>query len=223
MKVELIPVIEITNYDYGKTPDNGPYWEYPEDWDNYHRKSNIEAGFSENLKPNHKGSSLYNISELSDHDLLKAIQKEIIIQQMDEEQGVDDVNCAFYGGYVLRIDGVDIYYPQCCGDLAGIKEWAGLLEDTQFFYPGHPFPKVSAADGNLIFDFVNIEIQENFAPPVPVECLVISKEDLRVALKRAKEELDTFASRLIKINNSENIGIAEIDKKLIYGNVEFLP
>ncbi|WP_210149856.1 hypothetical protein [Chryseobacterium scophthalmum] len=96
MIIELIPVIEITNYDNDiPLPLNGPYWEYSEDWENYHIQTNVKAGYSKDLKSYSKGSSLYQINEISDADLLKLIQKEIDVQQSEDNLGIEELVSLF--------------------------------------------------------------------------------------------------------------------------------
>jgi len=127
MKIELIPVIEITNYDQDiATPISGPYWGFADDWEAYRIATSIAAGFSEDLKPYTKGSSFYKINEINDKDLLKIIHKEIATQQTEENLGIDDLESSFYGGYILKIAGVDKYFPQCCGNLGDIEDWISL-------------------------------------------------------------------------------------------------
>ncbi|WBV56161.1 hypothetical protein PFY10_18335 [Chryseobacterium daecheongense] len=78
MKVELIPVIEITNYDQDiPTPSIRSILEYADEWENYHISINLSAGYTKQLKPYFKGSSFYKISEISDADLLKIIKKKL--------------------------------------------------------------------------------------------------------------------------------------------------
>ena len=223
MKIELVPVIEISNYHQDlKMPDESPYLKNSDEWwENYNHLCNIKAGFSDKLKPILKGSLLYAIDEISDADLLKAIYREIEIQQTDEAKGVEDLECAFSGGYVLRIDNENIYFPQCCGDLADLNEWENLtLGKTECFYPGHPFPRVTENGNKICFDFINIEIQENFAPPPLLNFVEIEKLELKLAIEETKKELKKFANRLKLINQAEKLNITNIDKRLIWGEME---
>ncbi len=215
MKVKLIPVIEILNHDEDiQSPDAGPFWDYADEWENYYYLCNLKAGYSDQLKPYLKGSSLYDINNISDEDLLTAIQKMIAIQQKDE----DETLYPFSGGYVLRIDNQDKYFPQCCGDLSDIVEWENILKgETAYFYPGHPFPKVNIQGKTIHFDFVNIEIHENFAPPVPDDFIEIEMQAFEIAMHKVKEELLHFSGRLTKLNKTNNMGIVNIDKYLVYG------
>lgn len=222
MKVELIPVIEISNSDPDiRLPDLGPFWKYEDEWENYNFLSNIKAGFSDKLKPYLKGSSLYKIDEISDEDLLKAIQKEIIIQQTEENNGVEDLVCSFSGGYVLKLDDDSVYFPQCCGALADIKEWENLLiGKTKFFYAGHPFPRVMEEDNKIRFNFVDIEVRENFAPPFLYDIIELEKAQLEFAIIETNKVLEIFANRLRLINERKKLDIANIDRILIWGEDE---
>jgi len=219
MKIELIPVIEITNYNQDvPIPPIGPYWKFPNEWEEYHISANIKAGYSENLTPFIKGSSFYKISEINDKDVLKIIHKEIATQQSDENLGIDDLESPFYGGYILKIDDADKYLPQCCGNLGDFKVWVDLLdEENSYFYAGHPSPRIIKRENLIIFDFLNSEIQESYVPPVLEDQIEIDSDLLKIAIYDAKKELDKFALKLNRINKKENLNIPEIDKILIYG------
>lgn len=219
MKVELIPVIEITNYDQDvPMPPSGPYWEFPDEWENYHISAGIQAGFSESFKPYFKSSSFYRISKISDSDLLKIIEKKITDQEAEDDLTIEELLSPFYGGYILKINDVDTYFPQCCTDLKDIKEWEDLLDDVDpHFYVGHPYPRIEKYENKIIFDFLNSPIQENYAPPIFENNIEVDKESLKVAVENAKKELHHFAQQLIKINISQKLNLYEIDKILIYG------
>lgn len=219
MKIELIPVIEITNYDNDiPLPPNGPYWEYPDDWENYRIQTNVEAGFSKDLKSYSKGASFYRINEISDEDLLKLIQNKVIFEDDDETLEIEDLNNPFNGGYILKIDGIDTYFPQCCSDLGDIEEWNDLLVEDEFnFYMGHPSPRVKIIENTVTFDFLNSEIQENYAPPILQDQITVDKKELSDAIQEVKKELKTFAERLIRLNQSENLNIPNIENILVYG------
>ncbi len=219
MNVALIPLIEIFHSHPEITPPaSGPFWEYTDEWEQYNRANNIRAGLSDNLKPYLKGSSLYNIDGITDSDLLKLIQKEIEVQQTEENSGIEDLVCSFSGGYVLRIDHFDKYFPQCCGDLADLEAWESLVHGAHpFFYPGHPYPRVTATGDKLRFDFANTTSGEHFAPPVPDEVIDIDKSALQKAIAETKSLLQRFAERLKTINKTAQLNIPDIDKRLIWG------
>lgn len=190
MKIELIPVIEVTNYDHNiPMPSSGPYWEFPDEWENYHISTNIKARFFKELKPYSRGSSFYRISEISDSDLLKIIEKEIKIQQTEENRGIEDLVCSLDGGYILKIDNVDKYFPQCCGKLKDIAEWENLFSEEEhvYFYMGHPSPRVEKSETKIIFDFLNSEIQDAYSPPILEDKIAVDKKVLETAIENAKD------------------------------------
>ncbi|MNL49604.1 hypothetical protein D3C87_1725540 [compost metagenome] len=83
---------------------------------------------------------------------------------------------------------------------------------------GHPSPRIKKDQNKITFDFLNSEIQENYSPPILADHLTVDKEKLATAIQEAKKELDIFAKNLIKINESENLNIPNIEKILVYGN-----
>lgn len=220
MKVELIPVIEIRySSEEIALPEKGPYWAYAAEWEQYREACCAKAGFSERFKPYVAASSFYKLSEITEEDLLKIIEKEIEVQQTEDELGVDDVVCALSGGYVLRVDEQDVYFPQCCGDLADVRVWEDLCAgNSRFFFAGHPSPKFSLKDNCVVFDFVKTDTGEPFAPPVPVNVLEIDVAMLQHALADAKKELDLFGERLVVVNETFNLQIKRIREVLIYGD-----
>lgn len=219
-KVELIPVVEISiSNPKVELPEHGPHWEYCEEWENYNNTCNEILGFSKQLQSYKKGSSLYEISTISNKDVLTLIQLEIQRQQTDEEKGFEDLTCPLDGGYILKVDGQDILYPQCCSHLADIEEWENLVGDDNedHFYSGHPSPKIIQSDSHVIFDFVNTEIQEAFSPPISFKEIQVNKSSLRMAVETAKKELQRFSNRLETVTQENKLGIEKIAEILVYG------
>ncbi len=218
-KIELIPVVEIfisnPKVDF---PEHGPSWEYASEWHEYNEKCLELAGFSKNLKSYFKATSFYEVNKITTADLVQLIELEIQKQQSDEEKGVDDLACAFDGGYVLKVNDENILYPQCCSDLSDIQTWKDLLDkDSSFFYSGHPSPRITKTENELFFDFVNTETTEKFAPPVPYETIKIEKNSLASAIKNAEKELELFSKKLQTVNIENKMGIKNIVEVLIYG------
>lgn len=220
--VELIPVIEISIYnEETELPETGPYWEYQQEWGNYNNVCNQIAGFSEALKAYLLGSSLYELHAISKQDLLPLLKVEME-KQDDEEKAPEELTRSFYGGYILKVNGQDILFPQCCSDLTDITEWEDLIDDQEntYFYCGHPSPRITQIDDDILFDFVNSEIKESFCPPVPLDEVRISRSALKTAVEIAKNELKDFSDRLEKVNTEHNLGIKNIAEILVYGKFE---
>jgi hypothetical protein len=221
MTVELIPVIEIgyNNQDV-PTPDKYPYWDYPELWDKYNSDSYKKAGFKDEIKPHLPGSSFYRISDITDNNLTKIVIDHT--QDLRDGKYGREQASALFGGYVLRVDGQDKYFPQCCGDLADIKYWENLASGKeQGFYAGHPEPQVKIQGDKITFDFTVGESDEHFAP-TPSENLVhFDIPSLKKAIETAKTELDKFEQRLEIINQNEKLNIDNIGGLLIWDNANY--
>ncbi len=221
MTVELIPVIEIgyNNQDV-PTPDKYPYWDYPELWDKYNSDSYKKAGFKEELKPYLAGSSFYRLSEIKDNNLRKLVIDHT--QEMRDGKYGREQASAFFGGYVLRIDREDKYFPQCCGDLADIHYWENLAKGKESgFYAGHPEPQVKIQGNKVTFDFTVGEFDEHFVP-TPKENLVhFDIPSLITAIQTVKEELEIFEKRIEKINQDEKLNIDNIGELLIWDNANY--
>ena len=221
MTIELIPVIEIgyNNQDI-PTPDKYPYWEYRELWDKYNSDSYKKAGFKEELKPYLAGSSFYRLSEIKDNNLRKLVIDHT--QEMRDGKYGREQASAFFGGYVLRIDREDKYFPQCCGDLADIHYWENLAKGKESgFYAGHPEPQVKIQGNKVTFDFTVGEFDEHFVP-TPKENLVhFDIPSLITAIQTVKEELEIFEKRIEKINQDEKLNIDNIGELLIWDNANY--
>jgi len=221
MTVELIPVIEIgyNNQDV-PIPDNYPYWEYPELWDQYNSDSYKKAGFKDGFKPYLPGSSFYRLSDISDNNLIKLVidhTQELRDGKYEREQA-----SVFFGGYVLRIDGQDKYFPQCCGDLADLIYWENIANGKeQGFYAGHPEPQVKIHGDKIIFDFSVGEFDEHFAPTPNENIVQFDIPSLKKAIEIVKTELNTFEQRLERISKDEKLNINNISGLLIWGNANY--
>lgn len=220
MKIELIPVIEIgyNNQDV-PIPDKYPYWDYPDVWDQYHAESYQKAGFKDRLTPYLPGSSFYQLADITDKNLTKLTLDHT--EDMRNGKYGQEQASAFFGGYVLRVDEKDVYFPQCCGDLSDIQYWEKLVVDKQpFFYQGHPEPRVEIREDKIIFDFTVGEFDEHFSPTPLSSRVEIDKESLKRAISKAKDELEVFAGRIQRINIEENLNIDAIENLLIWGDNE---
>lgn len=221
MTVELIPVIEIGYHNQDITaPDKYPYWKFPEVWNKFNSDSYKKAGFKDDFKPYLSGSSFYKLSDITDNNLTKIVidhTQELRDGKYEREQA-----SALFGGYVLRIDGQDKYFPQCCGDLADFQYWKNLANrKEQGFYAGHPEPQVKIQDDKITFDFTVGEFDEHFAP-TPTEIIIhFDIPSLRNAIETTKSELDKFEQRIEKINRAEKLNIDNISGLLIWDNANY--
>jgi len=208
MTLELIPVIEIGYNNQGiAVPNAYPYWDNPEIWDKYHEESYQKAGFKDKIKPYLKGSSFYRLADISDKNLKKLT--------IDHTQELKEQSCSFFGGYVLKINGQDKLFPQCCGLLADIDFWDKISNGQESYYEGHPAPRVDFKVSKVILDLA-VEINNESFEPLTDKKIILEKEELKQAVRMVKEELKIFAERLEKINTEEKLGISNIDNVLIW-------
>ncbi|GAB3864657.1 hypothetical protein GCM10028824_02490 [Hymenobacter segetis] len=217
MKIELIPVIEIGYNNQGVTePEKYPYWQYPNIWDTYNEQSYQRAGFKDKLKSYVGGSSIYKLTDISDNNLTKLTidhTQELRDGKFEREQA-----SAFFGGYVLRIDGHDAYFPQCCGDLSDINYWERLADGQTSYYNGHPGPYIKFEGTNVLLDFSVDEFDEQFQPTPVEQNLLVDRNELKCAVEKAKVELQFFEKRLNQIDKVENLNIDNIGGLLIWGD-----
>ncbi|WP_438711170.1 hypothetical protein ACSTS3_21740 [Aquimarina muelleri] len=227
MKTELIPVIEIGYHNQGiKSPENYPYWEFPDEWQNYADKSYVKAGFKDKLIPYKKGSGFYRAKDITKNNLAKIVNDHF--EGIIKEEWNEDETCALFGGYVLRINGEDKLFPQCCGDLSDIVYWETIAKYKQWkFYNGHPTPEVEFNKNNVIFNCKNDN--EDFIPKtdekieVPILELEKAYDNARIELKEFEFNIKQIESNLfykpikdqlenILIYRNQEIDIDEVKK-----------
>jgi len=217
MTIELIPVIEIGYNNHDVTvPDKHPYWENSEIWDVYYRECNKYAGFKDKLTPYLKGSSLYKLSSITDDNLTK-LTIDHTQELRDGKYERSPETYAFLGGYVLRVDGQDKYFPQCCGELSDIIYWDRLSNGQNSYCEGHPAPQIKFEGNNIVFDFSVDAFNEPFQPTPTQITLPIDRHELKKAVEKVKAELNSFELRLDKINEDEKLNIDNIGGLLILG------
>lgn len=214
MTVELIPVLEIMNFSQEIiSPGNGPYWEYAEEWETFNQICNATAGYPDKFNSYLKGSAFYKLSEISYGNLVK-LTKDYTAEFRNEDCDREQI-FSFSGGYVLKIEGRDKYFPQCCGDLSDIQYWDNLVsEKNHIFYAGHPYPEVKICNGIITFDFTG---SESFAPALPEKIINITTSSLQLAIEVVRTELFHFLERIKQINLAEQINIENIDELLVWG------
>jgi len=200
---------------YGvEVPTTYPYWENTAIWDAYHAACYAAAGFRDELLPYLPGSSLYRLLAITDSNLAKLARDQTA--ELRAGTWTREQACAFFGGYVLRIDNAAVFFPQCCGQLSDIAYWEGLAAGVASYYEGHPAPGLSFATDTVQLDFSEGEFDEAFQPPPPVLSVKISRSALQLAIKQANLELQQFAQRLRRLNETESVGVSAIDELLIW-------
>jgi hypothetical protein len=215
MKITLIPIIEISNvHEDIECPFKGS----PSEWDAYYAACHQKAGFKDTLKPFISGHSFYELSGISDNNLKKLLIDKIQYFNDIEVEDRDEINNIWFdGGYVLQIDGENIYFPQCCCDLSEIGSWEGLLEGNTSFYHGHPSPKVHIDENKISFDFVNHDYEgEGFELHGKLHAVEFSKKDLKEAIEIAKKQLTLFEHRVEQLSIKHQLNIQLIDNQLVY-------
>lgn len=218
MKVELIPVIELVyNSPEIDTPNKYPYWEHPIIWYKYRNELLKVAGFEDEFEPYIKGYPFYEIEKISDKNLEKIVSESIgdWIEEDDDER--NEV-CGLHGGYILKVDGEDKYFPQCCGELSDIIYWEKLSNKKDSYYEGHPAPEYRFGFSNIVLDFSINKYGERFEPTPPEIKIKLSLKSLRIAIEKAKFELEKFSGRIKKINREKGLGVENLDKMLIWEN-----
>jgi hypothetical protein len=179
----------------------------------------IEIGYDKQdstLFPYLSGLKLFKLPEISDESLAKIT----ISHTQEMRDGIYEraEACSFWGGYVLKIDGKDKYFPQCCGELSDIQYWAKISIGQHSYHEEHPSPQIKFENDIIEFDFSVDESDEQFEPKPEEIKLSIDKYELQKAVEKAKEELLDFEKRLIKINETENLNIEDIGGLLIWEN-----
>lgn len=217
MTVELIPVIELGYHNQGiPSPNKYPYWDNAELWDKFNSDCYKKAGFKDEFTPYLPGSSFYRLTEITDKNMTKIIidfTQDLRGRKYEKNQG-----CALFGGYILRIDGEEKLFPQCCGDLGDIYYWEILSNGQDSYYGGHPAPQIKFQDNYIILDFTVDEFDESFEPIPPEIIVSIDRLELKKAVEKAKTDLQAFELKLNKINEDEKLNIDNIGRVLIWNN-----
>ena len=214
MIIELIPVIEIGYFNQGvTTPAN---LNSSIIWNSYREECFQKAGLKDKLEEYKPGSSLYQLSTITFSNLTKLTIDNT--KELREGKYGRAQSSPFFGGYVLRVEGQDKYFPQCCGKLSDINYWDRVSKGQNSNHDGHPAPLIKFENENIIFDFSVNEFEEQFQP-TPLEIILsISSLELKKAVEKVMLELHSFESILRKINEHENLNIDNIGMLLIWGD-----
>lgn len=219
MLVELIPVIKIGSSDKDITPPNQyPYWENSDIWDEYYQECYKREGFKDIGLPYLRGSIFFKLTDISDDILTKLVAEHT--QGMRNGEYTREEGYAFGGGYVLKVNGEDKYFPQCCAELSDINAWERTSNGQHAYHEEHPTPEIIFKDNNVVFDFSREE-WELFEPTPPEMILTVDRLALKVAVEKAKAELYIFEERLNKINIETSFNIENIGGLLIWDNPNY--
>lgn len=204
MNLELIPVIELTYYNEKVETPNGSYYEFPKDWDIAHKENFVLAGFKDEFKIYESGMSFYKPNEITKPNLIRIIEiyfKEFELGSIITDDDIQPLD----GGYILRDNNTNLIFPQCCGNLGDIESWNGIVNpNNNYFWNGHPTPKIIHKDERIIFDMSEFK-QKEFS---------INREDLKIALIKTQNELNNFSYRINQLE--QDYGITDLGNKLVF-------
>ncbi|MEM7180563.1 MAG: hypothetical protein AAF518_06605 [Spirochaetota bacterium] len=208
-QISLIPVIEfptVKDAESRQTP-TGTSWTNPEEWEMYYKRE-LAKNYSSVYEPIAPGSFQYRLFDLD----LKVLQELIDLHTADLPL---QESCAFFGGYVLVVDGQNTLYPQCCGLLSEIQDWQKLLQPSfEPFYlmEQHPSPRFELHDKEI-----HIISRDDFEPFVPItqEKLVLGCTELQQAVLRLVQELEEF-SRKMDSTFAKKYGVSSIAEILLW-------
>lgn len=194
--IEFIPVLELPtkkDKESEKHP-KGTSLTNTKDWNNY-QETELSKNYQDIGKPISKGVFQYRLLDLSNDDLIKVIR--LHISDMDIKD-----SCSLFGGYALKIDNEIVLYPQCCGLLEEINDWAKLLiENFDSFYlmECHPSPKFTKKADKVIID-CNEDDTGPFFPPTDKQ-IIVDYNDLKNALIKLMDSLKLFSQRLDELSD----------------------
>jgi hypothetical protein len=209
--VELIPVMEIGCGNQGiEPPINHPPWQFPGEWNRFYEENFRKAGFGDPMPPLAGGLPFFRVTDIPAGNLRKLVGDHL--QHYLTGEWTWEETCPFFGGYVLRIDGKDKLFPQCCGDLSDIGYWKRIANGTEVPWEGHPQPTVVFGEGTI--RFICKDEWEAFYPDTE-EVIEVDAKELRSAVSNAVLELCQFEATLRSIN--QEMRIVGIEKLLIYG------
>ena len=215
--MQLIYTIEITPYSFANDKydmPNGGSRELPEEWYQYWKNCLAEKNLGR-LEPIRKTSHLVNIETINDDELEEILKHEF----RDMESIVEDV-CKMDGGIAL-IENNELYIePQCCGDLANIREWENIFNSEENswhqIWIGHPWVCYRKNNGRIEFS-VYIEPAQTY--PDDYEVLVtVSESDLQTEIIKIRQLHNDFEHRIRKTLDKMGIADSEAISKILTGN-----
>ncbi len=210
MKIELIPVLKIY---YANLPFRHAEHYTPENRNKVQAASLKKAGFTADMQPYLSDTDLYRLVGLSDENLTRLVLDHI--QKYRERAYEKSRTYPLLGGYVLRLDGRDQFFPQYNGDLSDIHFWKHLAAGRLTASNGQPVPGIHFEKDNVVFTFD--EETEYYQPLEAESILKFSRSGLKFAVDGVYETLLVFQERIEQINIIENLDIKNIHELLIWG------
>jgi hypothetical protein len=162
-----------------------------------------------------KSLPFHRVDEISDEDLIKVIKAHL--DKFETEELISEYISPLTGGYILKIDGENKFFPQCCSDVGDFDSWENLSNGKDEYWFGHPMAKVSFDKDSVTM--ICDDGDENFYPETD-KIIVIEKSALKEAVNETRKVLKDFAERLIRIEKQEKLDIKNIHKLLIFGDSE---
>lgn len=129
-------------------------------------------------------------------NLLSVDEWEKAIRQHIGEHKIEE-SCALFGGFILQLGGENYLYPQCCGTLADINNWAQVpnLSDDEVIYlsEGHPSAGIKT-DG--YWAYFDCESDEGDFFPETRPNFKVDKQKLLTAIHEAQNQVDGLVAKL---------------------------
>lgn len=209
--VELIPVLEI----YGNPSAGAAPTLYPKE--QYAAHSLALAGFPEPLQPFAPGLPFYRAADLGAGNL-QTLLTDHLAGYCSGKWALTET-CTLFGGYVLRLEGQNALFPQCCGELSDIIYWKRLAQGQHAPNQGHPAPAVSFTPDAVILRCDTRDGDETFVPATAPE-IRVSRTALAAAYQRVLPELAVFARNLEQTRQALNLPLGDLSNLLIFRNAE---
>ncbi|MCB2378978.1 hypothetical protein LGH70_15360 [Hymenobacter sp. BT635] len=190
MKVELIPVVEVD--------------------------TRIEAVAFASATPFSPGLPFYRTTDLTPSAVLALTKAHL--QSYFAGTSTLEEQLSLYGGYVLRIDGQNALFPQCCGQLADIIYWKHVAKcGTDAYYEGHPAPVATFTPDEVILHCHNEH--EAFYPNTAPE-IRLNRQALAAAYDKAVQELGILAAPITQVGKELGLPVEDLAQMLIFHNPE---
>ena len=179
------------------------------------RQQEVSAAL-DSVTPFAPGMPFYRTSAL-DIPTLEILTKAHLQGYFDGEWQLEET-CTFFGGYVLRIDGQNALFPQCCGELGDIIYWKHLAcYGRAAYHNGHPRPNVVFTNREAIFDCR--DDFEEFRPATLAE-IRVNRTALVGAYEQAVQELAVLARHIELVQQTLQLPVESLSELLIYRNAE---